>query len=311
MSNQMLYRDIEKKLDMQVGISVEFQHDLVPLIINEVDVVPVAVHYSDRSSNIDLFFRSDEISRIAGMISTFKPIMHGDYLIVRIPEHNISGSIKLLREFLTIKSSVPGGLYLRGGRLFSYTRFHHSELDEVSALLATSLKPGSKMRIEYLGPTPGGIQIVERINSRIPISIIAFEFTRNFEKREELLQDHIGEVHIELLTSDKYRMLLYPREPSKWGKATDAISIQDGIFTAAGSIRLLQELYEKCNEKHIPLAASISNGEGARIKLYQFIPTVFKDEFIELLFEVSGNHSDMELRLSEARRYNTDVWGNV
>lgn len=307
----MKYSDVEKKLDMQFGISLEFRHDLLPLISRDMESIPLSLSYTEKSSYLDLFIRADEERRLSGIISSFKPAIKGEYLIVRIPGEQVQRAIEPLTGLLDIKSSVPAEIYIMNDRLYSFSRFHSSEIDQVSSILGKAVMAGMKARLEFLGPSIGGVKTIDRVDRRIKLSAITFEFNRTYETKEELLQEHIGEVHIELLTSEKYRAILYPEEPSKWGKVAEPVSSGDGIFTVRGSIKVLQDLYARCNAGRIPVAAAISKGNTQTLRVSHFIPLLFRDDFIRILFDVSRSNADSQVRLIEVRDYSSKIWENM
>lgn len=302
------YSDVEKKLDMLFGISVEFHHRLLSILQKGDSIIPVAMHHTDLLTQMDVFVNEEDVGKNRGLLATYRPRASGEYLVLRMQGQEIIGISEPSRSLLRVFSSVPGELYIRGNRLYSFARFHHSELMKISDITSGRAVAGSHPRVEFLGMSPGGSKILDRVNSRIKLTAVSFDFAREFDSLNETTLPHIGEVNIELLTSEKYRVVLHPETPTEWGKHCTTISKEEGIFALAGTIRMLKDLYVSCNEMHIPIVASISKQRVGRILVTEFIPSAFKDDFVETLFEVSAKYPDLDIFLAHVSEYGKSTW---
>lgn len=304
----MLYRDIDRKLDMQFGISIEFKHKLVSLLLKEMETIPAYLHHSERASYMDLFVHAKEVNRILGAIAPFRPTRHGNFLIIRLQGPELLGITEPSRWLLEVASSLPGDAYVHGNRFYSLVRFHHNDLEKVSKIISDSLSVHRKARLEILGRSPGGVKILESINERIKLSAVAFEFDMTPYITEVLKQPHIEEVNIQLVTTDKYRVVLYPEDSFSLGEKTVTVSKESGVYATVGTIKPIKELYVACDEMQIPLAASIARCDGKKMRLTEFIPEAFKDRFIETLFEITAKYPELNLTLSQMSDLDDDLW---
>ncbi len=293
---------------MRLGFSVEFKHKLLPLIQKDIALIPATMNHIENSSHIDLFIRATDDTRIGGIISTFNPIKRGGYYIVRVADSEFPEMNSFSMKLLSLPSSVPGELYVTGDRLFSSIRFHHSDLEKVSGIAGAIIDSGEKARLEDLGPSFGGINTLDSVNSRIPLTMISFTFLRIDQLPEGLYKDHYGEVNIELIAGGKYRVTVYPIKQESKNDNQNVVSAEDGIYSYLGTGKFQQELFIKSGERRIPVAATISKVKDGSITFNQFIPKAFKDEQLSVLFETARNHPSVNFRLTTVRDYDSTIW---
>lgn len=304
----MIYREVERRLDMRMGFSIEFRHKLILMIQKEIGTIPATMHHMDHSSHIDLFIRAPEDARIAGIISSFDLVRRGEYYIVQTPDYEFPELQAISRKLLSLSSSVPGEFYMMGDRLYNSIRFHHSDLQQVSKIAGEIINSAGGARLEDLGPSLGGIRTLDNINARIPLTLISFKFSRGDGIPKELLLDHYGEANIEMMSSGKYKVNIYPAEPVKWQGYPDVISAEEGIYTYMGVGEFQRDLFTKAGERRMPMASVISKVTGGEIFLNQFLPAAFKDEHLEILLDTARRHPSANFRLTAIRKYDSSIW---
>jgi hypothetical protein len=67
---------------------------------------------------------------------------------------------------------------------------------------------------------------------------------------------------------------------------------------------MLRDLYSTCDQKRIPLAASISRRRGNRLRYFEFIPSIFRDDFVETIFDISDRYPDLDIVLTHDSEFN-------
>lgn len=305
---KMLYRDVDKKLDMQFEISIDFKVPLVSILEKELPVIPAFLHHTDNYSYLDLFVHKPEASRFPGLMKKYKPSTHGDYYVVRLRDSSIESITELSKRLLAAYSYMPGELFTVGDKLHALARFHHSEQTIITNALSDSLRSNLTVNIDHMGSSPGGTDTLSAIDKRFKLSMVSFEFTASQGQKTTLFQDDYAEMNIEVLTSEKYRLVLYPDNPYALKRKVFVISRKEGVFATGGTINLLKDLYVASDEMLIPVAASISRRKGGKLRIYEFIPTVFKDDFIENILEVSARYPDLDPILTHVSDFSSDVF---
>lgn len=304
----IIFKDVEKKLDMTLGMSLPFKHDILTLIGKDVETMPASMYRADGSSYVDLLVRSGDVLRMMGILVRFKPIRVGDYLIIRLSGEEIIGISQLAGRIMDFPSAIPGQLYVKGERIYFWVRFHHSDLPAISSFLQEITASGNDARLEDLGPSAGGINDLDEINSRIRLSVISFEYRRKYDFPKEQMFEHYGEINSKLLESDKYRVVMYPAEASMWKDYKDVISREDGIYVTHGRGPLLTDIFRKLNDLRIPTAATMGLTSGLMLRIFQFTPLAFVDESLKVIFESARSYPDIDFRLIAVRNYSRSIW---
>ncbi len=302
------YRDVDARLDMRLEFSVEFDHPIIPLIEKEVDVILAKIQHSQGKSHADLLLRSSDVMRIAGIITAYRPRKIGDTLVVRIPGEEIPEMTRSSHELMQALSAVPEEMFLTGNRMHHSFRFHSSDLARVSGFISGMLETEGRLRLEDLGPAYGGINAIERINSKVKLSMICYEISGLDDIPGEMRQAHYGEVNVGLMASGEYRAVLYPEDKTDWKSQGHVISEDDGIYSESVNAPVLRDILTISNERGISSAAILGKGYGRNLKMFHFLPSAFRDEQIGVIQSVAAKSSDYKVTLIAVRNYARNLW---
>ena len=113
----MLYREVENRTNMSLGISIEQQIPIYPIIEREIETIPLDFQVTDRGAFIDLFIRGEPGMKLETMLMQYRPTRIGECLVLRMSADEMVTASAVLGRIDDIPRSVRGSLYLRDGKI--------------------------------------------------------------------------------------------------------------------------------------------------------------------------------------------------
>ncbi len=291
----MLYREIENRNSMSLGISIDQQIPLYPILEREINTIPLDFQVTDRGAFIDLFIGGEPGKKLETMLMQYRPIRIGECLILRMNAEEMVTASEILERIDEIPRSVRGSLYLKDGKINVEYRVNECGKKQITAVMGDVMEMRNRIRITELGPGGSGIAGIEAVNSRIPLSVVAYE--------ADILQDlHIGdgECYIEynFHGEDKrgFRAMIHSREGTE-------VRYLDSPF--------LREVQRLSVEARIPKAAILARPVDGVYRSFTFLPGAMRDLHLSILYSAAGKYPDSGFALVAARPYSRDVWSWV
>lgn len=288
----MLYRDIEKVLDTRLTLSVEQQHPIIPLLEREIDVIPVDFHMMNES-HVDLFICAEAGSKLAGILGPFRPEKRGDCLVVRVSAEEMKTASTILEEAARIPSTVLGGLYLKGTKIYADYRLHSSALSEITEIGKRIIGMNNRTRISDLGPTDGGISILDSVNSRIHLGVVSYE------------ADVLGEIGLPKEGEYYIEYNFYQWEEKGFRAVVYNVN---GFSVRHLKSVFLEDVWKLSVDRRIPRAAILARASGGKYRSYIFLPFSMVDDQLSALYEASKRHPEAGFRLVAVRSYDESIW---
>lgn len=304
----MLYRDVEGKLDMQFVVSIEQNHPIIPILEKEFEIIPLNSHRMINEESIDLVIPALDKGNIANMVKSMNPSRLGDFFIIRIAAEEMSVVSDISRKALKIPSVLLGGLYLQGGRIFASFRFHSADLKAISSIVEDIIQMKNRMTIRYLGPGRGGIALLDEINRRIRLGVIAYEYNAEMSEDSDISNDAVMESNYVSAEKEGRKTIVYC-DPSNSRKIRGtAISAQDGIYTRKIEHSVDETILALSSERKISRAAFIQKYIGEKLRSCLIIPRSFMQDQLGTILEVTRKKDVKGFQFVTLSEYNSDIW---
>ena len=171
----MLYREIENRNSMSLGISIEQQIPIYPIIEREIETIPLDFQVTDRGAFIDLFICGEPEMKLETVLMQYRPTRIGECLVLRMSAEEMVTASAVLGRIDDIPRSVRGSLYLRDGKINVEYRISENDRKQITSVIGEIMEMRNNIRITELGPGGSGIAGIEAVNSRIPLSVVAYE----------------------------------------------------------------------------------------------------------------------------------------
>ena len=291
----MLYRDVESRTDMSLGISIEQQIPLYPLLEREINTIPLDFQVTDRGAFIDLFICGEPGKKLETMLMQYRPTRIGECLVLRTGADEMATASTILGRIDEIPRSVRGSLYLKNGKINVEYRISGEGKRQITSVVKDIMDMNNHIRIVDLGPGGSGIASIEAVNSRIPLSVVAYEV--------DILDDlHIGneECYIEynFHGEDKqgFRAMIHSPNDTE-------VRYLDSPF--------LREVQRLSVESKVPKAAILARPADGVYRSFTFLPSVMRDTHLSILYSAARKFPDSGFALLAARPYSGDVWNWV
>ena len=289
----MLYRDVEKLLETGITISIEQQHALFPLLLREVETIPLDSYRDGNDYYVDLFICDKAALKLTGVLSAYSPTRLGYCDIVRVKAEEMEAASVIMDEIGKIDFAVRGGLYLNSGKIYIDYRISSSSKNNLTAVADHIRRMNNKIRIADLGPSAGGINILNNVDSRIHLGVVSYEV------------DILPEIGI---SGDSDFFLEY-----NFTKTDDAgfrAVMYDGGSISVQHIKsqFLREVQRLSVERKIPKAAIFAKPVNGKYRSFTFLPFAMIDSQLSLLFEAHERFPDKEFNILAARSYDSRIW---
>ncbi len=291
----MLYREVENRTDMTLGISIEQQIPLYPLLEREINTIPLDFQVTDKGAFIDLFICGEPGLKLETMLMQYRPTRIGECLILRMSAEEMVTASEILGRIDEIPRSIRGSLYLKNGKINVEYRVNSEGRKHITAIVGDVMEMKNRIRIVDLGPGGSGIASIEAVNSRIPLSVVAYEV--------DILQDmHIGhgECYIEYNFHGEekrgFRAMVHSQNDTE-------VRYLDSPF--------LREVQRLSVEAKVPKAAILARPVDGVYRSFTFLPSVMRDTHLSILYKAARKYPESGFTLVAARPYSRDVWNWV
>ena len=280
-------------MDTGLTIYMEQRHPLLPLLLKEMDTIPLDFHVSGGEGFIDLFMCGRVAERITGLASSLHPERRGDCLILSIPAEEMKTATGIMDEISDVGSQVRTGLYLKGSGVYIDYRVHSSVADDITRIVGRIIGMGNRIRVSDLGPSLGGIAAIDSVDSRIHLGVVSYEADILDETGLPGDRDFYIEYNFNRQEEKGFRALVYDAE---------------GFSVRYLRSKFLDEVQRLSIEKRIPKAAILARTLNGRYRSSTLVPFSMMDDQLSVLYSASEKHPDAKFRLVAVRSYDRSVW---
>ncbi|MHB1492509.1 MAG: hypothetical protein ACYCSG_03895 [Thermoplasmataceae archaeon] len=304
--------DIDKKLDMRLILRVRQNTELFNTTSSLERKLPVYVYGKNGETWISTYFPKDlKLNNATLFFQKFNASERENSYVIDSRINNIK-DLAIIGELIELPSFVINRADISKGFLNIYSRFHSSQMQRVSDLLARYTSDLQNSRVELLGPSPGIIEIMNIINFEYPISLVTYEL--DIGEEDESLASIAGEESIigELKNSQskdgKFKMIVY--SDHKIVKKIDGlipISEEDCIYELTARNAFLSKFREIVNEKHIMRLRYFLKPVLGKLQVNVFVPSSNLYEYYSTLYEFERNDfKDITIRY--LLPYSPQIW---
>ncbi|WP_393972181.1 hypothetical protein OXIME_000794 [Oxyplasma meridianum] len=308
----MLIRDIDRKLDMRLVLKVRQATELFN-VTSELDIkLPTYVYGVDGTSRISTYFpKILKGVNMMALLNRFNATEREDSYVVDSRINNLE-DLAIIGKLIDLPSFVINRADMYRGFLNIYARFHSSQIDAVSDLVAQYTADSENARVEWLGPSQGIIRIMDLINSDYPVSILTYEFSLWNEDKNEIDLAHEAEIIGELKNSqdkDSYlRLVVYSHHViSNPINNLLPISTKDNIYEFRFSSPFLKSVRSDANKNHIMRLRHFVKPAGDKLRVTVFLPRSSMYEYYSLLYS-KARKNDHGVTIMHLLPYSSDVW---
>jgi hypothetical protein len=272
---------------------MEQKHPIIPLLLKEMETIPLDFHVSGGEGFIDLFMCGRAADKIMGLAREFNPENRGDCVILSIPAEEMKTATGIMDEISGVPSQVRTGLYLKGSCVYMEYRMHSSAIEEVTEIVGRVLGMRNRIRVSDLSPSPGGIAAINSVDSRIHLGVVTYE------------ADILGETGLPR-NEDCYIEYNFYRQEEKGFRAV----VYDGAGFSIRYLRsgFLDDVQRFSLKRRIPKAAILARTMDGRYRSSTFVPLSMMDDQLSVLYGASERHPDAKFRLVAVRSYDRSVW---
>ncbi len=310
----MLVRDIDRKLDMRLVLRVKQNTEFFSAIADMRTKLPVFIYGKNDESWMSTYFPKDSRnSKIDLLLSRFRAVEKDDSFVVDTRINNVK-DLAVINKLIHLPSFIVNRSDMSGGFINLYARFHSSQIDHVSSLLAEYTSDGMNARVDWLGPSPGITSIMDLINSEYPISVITYDLPMNGDEesiRSILSGDIMVEASNSLAKDGIFSTVLYSGNPIHGNvDGISPISPEDGIYSMEMRNSLFTLVRDEANEQHIMRIRFFVKPLGDRLQVSVFLPSGSIYEYYSIIFEMERK-TDNKVTIRYLLPYTHDVWNFI
>ena len=311
----MLVRDIDKALDMRIVLKLRQNSELFNLLSELKTKLPVYIYGKNQETWMTAYFSKNmKVQKIDILLRRFDAIELEDSFAIDTRINNVN-DLAIISKLMELPSFIINRSDISEGFLNIYARFHSSQMDEVSLLLSEYTSDIENSRVDWLGPSPGIMSIMDLINSEYPVSLITYQIPMNGErnifgklKDEEV----IAEVKNMNSRNGAFRAVLYTENPLKEEEMNEffAISKNGKIHMIEMENTFLSLVREAANNSHIMRVRFFIKPSGDRLETSVFVPTENVYEYYSILFNIARKYGN-RITVKHILPYSQEIWNYV
>ncbi len=290
---------ISDKLDSSLQVTMKVNREMDLMFTSLEDPVPIYASVGDDNvAKVSIYIDRRHDSKLERIFGKTTRTDRGNFEIYEMEADDIASELEIFRNITKIPSVIPMGLYIQDARLHAEFRFHHSALDNMSELIREINHARNKLKLSYLGNSPGLVSTLDRINSKIPLTFIRFSFVPGDGYVPPFKLEHKPVAEIKLfskgLNSD-YDIVHYGSVPSE---ESGALSITNGIHEAKFRTKFMKNMKVVLREEKVPLVSVLGLYRENLLENYMTVPTFIADNVLSLIFDTAERSGNETLKLS-------------
>lgn len=306
----MKVKDIDKLLDMRLVLRLRQSTELFDATANISKPLPVFIYEDDGKMFMSTYFpKESDRKDLSLLLRKFEADEKEDSFVTTTRINNVK-DLAIIGKLLDLPSMTLNRADMSSGFLNIYARFHSCNLGEVSHILSEYTSDLDNSRVEWLGPSPGIIQIMDLINSQYPVSLVTYEIKDDDNSSNCL--SRAGNVLVEVKGTDsdnEFQSVLYAgteREDKLPGGAT-RISPNEGVYRYTFSNRFLGIVRDRANRAHIIRMRFFVKPLNGKLEVSTFLPTSQVYEYYSILYDVERVESN-SIVVKYLMPYSSVVW---
>lgn len=311
----LLVKDIDKKLDMRLILRLRQNTDFFDATKDLGMTLPVYIYGRENKTWMNTFLpKNSRNQKIDLLKMKFNGIELENSIAVETRINNVK-DLDVINKISDIPSFVINRSDMNDGFLNVYGRFHSSQIEEVSNLLAEYTADSDNSRISWLGPSMGLVQITDMINSMYPLSLVCYRVSveEDDSRYKELFSEPgiMAEVRNSLYREGKISVIVYSTHPleDKF-PFLETISASDGIYRLEVANKFHNMVREIANERHLMRTRYFIKQAGDKLEMQVFLPSNSVYEYSSILYEMARKHQS-DMIVTAVMPYSQEIWDFV
>ena len=220
---------------------------------------------------------------------------------------------------VSMLSNIPSFVINRSdmseGFLNIYGRFHSSQIEAVSSLLADYTADFENSRVDWLGPSPGIINILESVNEIYPLSLVNYRVSIDEDERQytDLFTEPgiMAEVRNNLYRDGKVSVIVYSDTPleNKY-PFLEAVSSKDGVYQFDVANKFHNIVRDMANQRHIMRTRYFIKHVGNKLEMQVLLPTTNLYEYSSILYDMVRKHRN-NVVVTALLPFSQNIWNFV
>lgn len=311
----MLVKDIDKKLDMRVVLRLRQETDFFTATKDLGMTLPAFIYGKEEQIWMSTFLpKSTRNQKIDIIKMKYKGVELENSIVVETRINNVK-DLGVVRKISEVPSFVINRSDISDGFLNIYGRFHSSQIETVSNLLADYTEDFENSRVEHLGPSPGIIKILESVNEIYPLSLVNYRVSIDEDEKQytDLFTEPgiMAEVRNNLYKDGKIGVIVYSDTPLE-NKYTflETISSKDGVYQFDVSNRFHNIVRVFANGRHIMRTRYFIKHAGNKLEMQVFLPATSLYEYSSILYDMARKHRN-NIVVTALLPFSSDIWNFV
>lgn len=302
----LLYSEVDKRLDMVVSISTEIKSSFLPLIERDYGKLPVYIHIVDGKTFMDVYLVTNGKEKFSVNSSIYKSIIKEPYQIIRLELKEIPGSDLLTEDLLNIPSLMFSYMYIENDRIYGRMRFHHSDLKSMNKIIS-EISESSIFRVDSLGPTNGGIKELNSLNEILPLWVISYDQDLPDEWKIISNMETYSELKPQRSIEGKYQLIFYGGNGIK-DIPGRLISENPFVSLISGTSPLASRLWIESNKNFVSRISILAKQSEGVARTVIILPAVLADEQMKILSRIGKDYADTDFKINAFTKYSKEVW---
>ncbi len=302
----MLFREVDRKLDMSLTISTKIQSSLISVVERDYGKLPVYIHIADGKALMDIFLTIDKTEKFGLRSNAYESIIREPYQILRIKMNDIPGNELLRDDIMSIPSLIISYLYIERGRIYGRMRFHHSDLPSVNKLIEKVVSSDATTLVD-MGPGSGGIWEINELNRFLPLSVITYDQDLPEEWKFTVALDIFTELKSQRSTKGSYNLIFYGSNGMEQipGKI---ISKESNISEISGTSEIANELWHESSSRFVSRIAVFGKQAEGKARTTIILPRILAQDQLVILSNIGRKYYDKGFKITAFRDYSYDIW---
>ena len=308
----MLFKDIDKKVDKRLVLRLRQSTEFFKSVDGLDLTLPVYIFGKGEETWMSTYFPKTAMNqKMDLLLRKFNGIEKENSFVVDTRINNIQ-DLSIIDNVLDVPSFIMDRSDMSNGFLNFHGRFHHSQTEQISKLLADLTIDSENARIDLLGPSPGIIEITEQTQSVSPLSMVAYRLPIEEEERAytNLLSDEtsIAEIRNSRYHDGKISAVLYSNGPLEEEISKECIvSAQDGIYQIEVPNTLHNIVRMTANQRNILRYRYFIRKRVDDLEIFVILPTSGLYEYYSILFEIA-RENNYKLNVTNVMQYSSGIW---
>ena len=308
----MLIEDIDKKVDRKLIIRLRQNTDFFKSAMDLDLTLPVYIFSKGNETWMSTYFPKLEMSqKMDLLIRKFNGKEKENSFVIDTRINNVK-DLAIIEKLLDVPSFIVDRSDINRGFLNLHGRFHHSQSEKISGLLADLTLDSENARVDWIGPSDGIRAITDDTHSVYPLSLVEFRVPIEDDERAvtNLISDEntIAEMRNSRCIDGKISVVLYSDGPlEEEFEPENIVSAEDGIYQIDVPNRIHNIVRTIANDMNILRTRYFVRKRTDDLEIFVLLPSNGLYEYYSILFELARKNKE-QLSVISVVPYSQRVW---